>query len=63
MLTPIFGTRKERSIFRIRMAVLPMKTETYITNGWAEEERMLEYFIPYISNKRGGFGRKEGKKV
>ena len=22
-----------------------------------------EYFIPYISNKRGGYGRKEGKKV
>ena len=25
--------------------------------------RLKEYFIPYISNKRGGYGRKEGKKV
>ncbi len=25
--------------------------------------RLKDYFIPYISNKRGGYGRKERKKV
>jgi hypothetical protein len=28
---------------------------------WVEE--IKKYFIPYISNKRGGYGRKEGQKV
>lgn len=30
--------------------------------GRAEKE-IEEYFIPYISNKRGGYGRKERKTV
>jgi len=32
-----------------------------IDHIWAEE--IKKYFIPYISNKRGGYGRKEGQKV
>ena len=37
-----------------------------IVHEWSsrrDEEEIEEYFIPYISNKRGGYGRKEGKKV
>ena len=30
--------------------------------GRRGEEDMMEYFIPYISNKRGGYGRKSDKK-
>lgn len=32
-------------------------------DGRRAEEEIEKYFIPYISNKRGGYGRKEGKKV
>lgn len=28
---------------------------------WVDYERTMEYFIPYISNKRKGYGRKERK--
>lgn len=31
--------------------------------GRRAEDEIEEYFIPYISNKRRGYGRKEGKKV
>ena len=31
--------------------------------GRGSEEKIKEYFIPYISNKRRGYGRKEGKKI
>ena len=31
--------------------------------GRRAEEEIKKYFIPYISNKRRGYGRKEGKKV
>lgn len=31
--------------------------------GKKAEKEIEKYFIPYISNKRGGHGRKEGKKV
>jgi hypothetical protein len=37
-----------------------------IDHGWTgrrAEDEIEEYFIPYISNKRGGYGRKEGKKL
>jgi hypothetical protein len=33
------------------------------SDGSIVDEDFLKYFIPYISNKRGGYGRKEGKKV
>jgi hypothetical protein len=37
-----------------------------IDHEWASrraEEELEEYFIPYISNKRGGHGRKERKTI
>lgn len=33
-----------------------------IDHEWTKEE-IEKCFIPYISNKRGGYGRKEGEKV
>ena len=37
-----------------------------IDHGWTgrrAEVEIKEYFIPYISNKRGGYGRKKGKTI
>ena len=31
--------------------------------GRRAEDEIEEYFIPYISNKRGGYGRKKGKTI
>ena len=36
--------------------------ERNINHKWTGLNSIL-YFIPYISNKRRGYGRKEGKKV
>ena len=38
-------------------------SSNHVWSSNGETGKMLEYFIPYISNKRSGYGRKEGKTI